>query len=67
MSPGTSGTGCTLCRPIWVLTGTRELPYNRTGLVSRLDPKPRAQVAQSVEHLTENQGVGGSIPPLGTI
>ncbi len=26
-----------------------------------------AQVAQSVEHLTENQGVGGSNPPLGTI
>ena len=26
-----------------------------------------AQVAQLVEHLTENQGVGGSNPPLGTI
>ena len=26
-----------------------------------------AQVAQSVEHCTENAGVGGSIPPLGTI
>ena len=27
----------------------------------------RAQVAQLVEHVTENHGVGGSIPPLGTI
>jgi hypothetical protein len=33
-------------------------------------PSPRrlcdAQVAQLVEHVTENHGVGGSIPPLGT-
>jgi hypothetical protein len=32
-------------------------------------PAPRgadAQVAQLVEHATENRGVGGSIPPLGT-
>ena len=28
---------------------------------------PGAQVAQLVEHCTENAGVGGSIPPLGTI
>jgi hypothetical protein len=28
---------------------------------------PRAKIAQSVEHSTENAGVGGSIPPLGTI
>jgi hypothetical protein len=28
---------------------------------------PKAQVAQLVEHVTENHGVGGSIPPLGTI
>lgn len=28
--------------------------------------KKRAQVAQLVEHVTENHGVGGSIPPLGT-
>ena len=27
----------------------------------------RAQVAQLVEHATENRSVGGSIPPLGTI
>ena len=26
----------------------------------------RAEVAQLVEHVTENHGVGGSIPPLGT-
>ena len=30
-------------------------------------PAARAQVAQLVEHVTENHGVGGSIPPLGTI
>jgi hypothetical protein len=30
----------------------------------RLEP---AQVAQLVEHATENRSVGGSIPPLGTI
>ena len=29
--------------------------------------KNGAQVAQLVEHCTENAGVGGSIPPLGTI
>ena len=28
---------------------------------------PDAQVAQLVEHVTENHGVGGSIPSLGTI
>src|SRR3569833_4277845 len=30
-------------------------------------PKRPAQVAQLVEHATENRSVGGSIPPLGTI
>ena len=37
---------------------------------SRRAAPPRrlnAQVAQLVEHVTENHGVGGSIPPLGTI
>src|SRR5205814_6599085 len=29
-------------------------------------PSSGAQVAQLVEHVTENHGVGGSIPPLGT-
>ena len=28
--------------------------------------RPVAQVAQLVEHATENRSVGGSIPPLGT-
>ena len=28
--------------------------------------RPGAQVAQLVEHATENRSVGGSIPPLGT-
>jgi hypothetical protein len=28
-------------------------------------PQPFAQVAQLVEHATENRSVGGSIPPLG--
>jgi hypothetical protein len=33
-----------------------------------LEGLPRhAQVAQLVEHATENRSVGGSIPPLGTI
>ena len=29
--------------------------------------RANAQVAQLVEHATENRSVGGSIPPLGTI
>ncbi len=29
--------------------------------------RPDAQVAQLVEHATENRSVGGSIPPLGTM
>ncbi len=40
------------------------------GSISRNPSRPRgrrcAQVAQLVEHVTENHGVGGSIPPLGT-
>lgn len=34
--------------------------------VCPLQPTARAQVAQLVEHATENRSVGGSIPPLGT-
>jgi hypothetical protein len=34
--------------------------------LSRSERLKRAQVAQLVEHCTENAGVGGSIPPLGT-
>src|ERR1700693_744041 len=33
---------------------------------SRVERLEYAQVAQLVEHCTENAGVGGSIPPLGT-
>ncbi len=33
---------------------------------ARFKGRPGAQVAQLVEHVTENHGVGGSIPPLGT-
>ena len=38
-----------------------------TPLYRRTSNLPDAQVAQLVEHVTENHGVGGSIPPLGTI
>ena len=38
------------------------LPYGR-----RPPADPGAQVAQLVEHVTENHGVAGSIPALGTI
>jgi hypothetical protein len=37
--------------------------FNARPRVGGLD----AQVAQLVEHATENRSVGGSIPPLGTI
>ena len=44
-------------------TGQASLTINR-----RSRPAPgSAQVAQLVEHATENRSVGGSIPPLGTI
>ena len=42
-------------------------PYNRARFALRAHRAgPGAQVAQLVEHVTENHGVGGSIPPLGT-
>ena len=41
--------------------------YNARALLRcPLGGRPGAQVAQLVEHVTENHGVGGSIPPLGT-
>src|SRR5215212_5794550 len=40
--------------------------YSRSD-APRLAARPDAQVAQLVEHATENRSVGGSIPPLGTI
>jgi hypothetical protein len=48
--------------PRW--TSVCALPINRR---PQALPKRRAQVAQLVEHATENRSVGGSIPPLGTI
>src|SRR5881394_3285728 len=36
-------------------------------ILRKRSPKQWAQVAQLVEHVTENHGVGGSIPSLGTI
>ena len=44
-------------------TGLPGLTINRR---SRASGPRRAQVAQLVEHATENRSVGGSIPPLGT-
>ena len=40
--------------------------YNARALRSLLATAGDAQVAQLVEHATENRSVGGSIPPLGT-
>lgn len=43
-----------------------DLSINRP-LAPAFRPRGYAQVAQLVEHATENRSVGGSIPPLGTI
>ena len=40
--------------------------YNAAARKARRRGLFGAQVAQLVEHVTENHGVGGSIPPLGT-
>lgn len=40
-----------------------EIPYKRR---SSRSPSSDARVAQLVEHMTENYGVGGSNPPPGT-
>jgi hypothetical protein len=45
-------------------TGLPGLTINRR---SQAPAAGSAQVAQLVEHATENRSVGGSIPPLGTI
>ena len=39
----------------------------RLGYLGATNAPSAAQVAQLVEHATENRSVGGSIPPLGTI
>src|SRR5258708_35578860 len=53
--------------PLWQGGQRRE---RRLGSASLLRALPgsvaNAQVAQLVEHVTENHGVGGAIPPLGT-
>ena len=43
-----------------------EMPGDRPEPRDCLEIESIAQVAQLVEHVTENHGVGGSIPPLGT-
>src|SRR5215471_6239981 len=48
----------------WTAASSVSITTRRTR--SPINPL-KAQVAQSVEHCTENAGVGGSIPPLGTI
>jgi hypothetical protein len=47
-----------------VWTSRRGLPIRRP--LSARSSATDAQVAQLVEHATENRSVGGSIPPLGT-
>ena len=48
----------------WTAKETTVRDRPRFGGRARL--RANAQVAQLVEHVTENHGVGGSIPPLGT-
>ncbi len=50
----------------------RQVRYRTFASLAHRFPRPRAsiscaEVAQSVEHVTENHGVGSSILPLGTI
>ena len=52
-----------VCALALTWTGPAPAPINRCPRRTGRD----AQVAQLVEHVTENHGVGGSIPPLGTI
>ena len=52
-------------RPFWTVPGQASINPGALLLASHL--RAGAQVAQLVEHVTENHGVGGSIPPLGTI
>jgi hypothetical protein len=51
------------CCPI--MDSAAASPYNHKTFCGARRAR-RAQVAQLVEHVTENHGVGGSIPPLGT-
>ena len=49
-----------------VLDSRESTLYNPRALLRPPSGGRGAQVAQLVEHCTENAGVGGSIPPLGT-
>jgi hypothetical protein len=50
-----------------ILDSMKSSLYNAGRFIALGIPEGGAQVAQLVEHVTENHGVGGSIPPLGTI
>ena len=54
-------------RELGTLAGTDLDRHVSASYTARRQRKRRAQVAQLVEHATENRSVGGSIPPLGTI
>src|SRR3974390_872539 len=49
--------------PFWTAASALFITARR---ITKAISPAKAQVAQSVEHCTENAGVGGSIPPLGT-
>ncbi len=49
----------------WTLAGQVLIRTDALPHIASID-EDGAQVAQLVEHVTENHGVGGSIPPLGT-
>jgi hypothetical protein len=51
-------------QPFW--TAPDRASITPRASLAALRPRAGAQVAQLVEHVTENHGVGGSIPPLGT-
>jgi hypothetical protein len=53
------------CAEVACWTGQEAASIN-PALAALFPCGPGAQVAQLVEHVTENHGVGGSIPPLGT-
>jgi hypothetical protein len=63
--PATNPGRKSAAAPRWTGRGALSITPATNG--SRAFPVPPvAQVAQLVEHVTENHGVGGSIPPLGT-
>src|SRR5262245_52362088 len=53
---------CSTCVP----AQARRLRVLYSGVSAIPKTRHRGQVAQSVEHMTENHGVGGSIPSLAT-